>query len=187
MTEISLNILDVAENSFTAKASLVEILVEIDEPRDFLKVVITDNGCGMTAEQVNHVTDPFYTTRTTRKVGLGVPFLKQAAELTGGSFSIVSKPGEGTTVEAVFGYSNIDRMPLGDINSTIETMIQGHPDTDIRYTYRHNGGEFVLDTREMREALGDVPLDEPEVLQYISEYLGENKQEIDLMVKKEDS
>ena len=179
LPEISLNVLDVSENSTRAGASLVEIRVTVDEARDRLAIVIADDGCGMTPEQVSHVTDPFFTTRTTRKVGLGIPFFKFAAESTGGSFSIQSEPGKGTTVTAVFGLSHIDRMPLGDMNATIHNLIVYHPDTDFCYTYTFNDASFTLDTREMREILDGVPLDAPEVSQYIMEYLKQNQQETD--------
>lgn len=179
MTEISLNILDVAENSTRAGASLVTILIDISSADDTLKVVIADDGCGMTPEQVAKVTDPFFTTRTTRKVGLGVPFFKMAAESSGGSFDIVSEVNVGTTVTAIFGLTNIDRMPLGDISSTIHNLIIYHPESDFYYRYSVNGESFILDTREMREILGGVPFDVPEVSAYIREYLEENKQEID--------
>ena len=179
MTEISLNILDVAENSTRAGASLVTIRVEADTGCDRLTVAIEDNGCGMTKEQVEHVTDPFFTTRTTRKVGLGVPFFKYAAESTGGSFTIESEPGKGTTVTAVFVLSHIDRMPLGDISSTIHTLIVYHPETDFCYTYRYDSKSFTLDTRQFREVLGDVPFDTPEISAYIMDYLSENKAETD--------
>ena len=171
--------MDVSENSTRAGASLVEIRVTVDEARDRLAIVIADDGCGMMPEQVSHVTDPFFTTRTTRKVGLGIPFFKFAAESTGGSFSIQSEPGKGTTVTAVFGLSHIDRMPLGDMNATIHNLIVYHPDTDFCYTYTFNDASFTLDTREMREILDGVPLDAPEVSQYIMEYLKENQQETD--------
>lgn len=179
MPEISLNILDIAENSTRAGASLVSITVDADTDEDRLTVVIEDNGCGMTEEQVSHVTDPFFTTRTTRKVGLGVPFFKYAAESTGGSFSIQSHPGEGTAVTAVFALSHIDRMPLGDITATIHTLVVYHPDTDFLYTYRYNGRSFTLDTREFREVLGNIPFSAPEVSSYIMDYLTENKLETD--------
>jgi len=179
MTEISLNILDVAENSTRAGASLVTILIDISTADGTLKVVIADNGCGMTQEQVAKVTDPFFTTRTTRKVGLGVPFFKMAAESSGGSFDIVSELGVGTTVTAVFGLTNIDRMPLGDISSTIHNLIVYHPESDFYYRYTVNDRSFYLDTREMREILGGIPFDVPEVSVYISEYLKENKRETD--------
>lgn len=179
MPEISLNVLDVAENSTRAGASLVEISIKADTGKDALTIRIKDDGCGMTAEQAARVEDPFYTTRTTRKVGLGVPFFKLAAENTGGSFQIESTPGIGTTVTAVFGLSHIDRMPLGDINSTIQTLITFHRDTDFLYTYEVDGRSFTLDTRDLREILGDVPFDEPEVSSYIKEFLMENKNETD--------
>lgn len=179
MTEISLNILDVAENSTRAGAKLVEITVAADTAADTLTVIIGDDGCGMTAEQVEQVTDPFFTTRKTRKVGLGIPFFKYAAESTGGSFTIDSAPGIGTVVTAVFGLSHIDRMPLGDINSTVETLITCHTDTDFLYTYRYDEASFELDTRAFKEILGDIPFDTPEVAAYIKEYLTENKLETD--------
>ena len=179
MPEISLNILDVAENSIRAEASLVEITVSVQPETDMLTVIIKDDGCGMTPEQAVSVQDPFYTTRTTRKVGLGVPFFKQAAESTGGSFRIDSEKGKGTTVKAVFGLSHIDRMPLGDMNATIHNLIVYHPDTDFLYTYTYNDASFTLDTREMREILGEIPLNTPEVSAYIMEYLKENQQETD--------
>ena len=180
MTEISLNILDVAENSTRAGASLVTISVEADFSSDRLTVVIDDNGSGMTPEQVEQVTDPFFTSRSTRKVGLGVPFFKFAAESTGGSFTITSEPGVGTTVTAVFVLSHIDRMPLGDINTTIHTLIVYHPETDFLYQYRYNDCSFVLDTREFRQILGDgIPFDMPDISAYIMDYLTENKLETD--------
>ena len=177
MPEISLNILDVAENSTRAGASLVQITVDVQPEADKLTVIIADDGCGMTPEQVRQVTDPFYTSRTTRKVGLGVPFFKFAAESTGGSFSIESEPGKGTMVTAVFTLNHIDRMPLGDMTATI--LIQGHPATDFLYVYRCGNKEFSLDTREMRAILGDVPLTAPEISSYLKDYLTENKLETD--------
>ena len=180
MTEISLNVLDVAENSTRAKASLVTITVHADFPEDRLTVIIEDDGCGMTPEQVEQVTDPFFTSRTTRKVGLGVPFFKMAAESTGGSFSIASRPGVGTKVTAVFVLSHIDRMPLGDISTTIHTLVVYHPETDFVYNYQYNDRSFTLDTREFRQVLGDIPFDTPDIISaYIMDYLTENKLETD--------
>lgn len=179
MPELSLNILDVAENSTRAGAPLTQITVAADTAADTLTITIADNGCGMTEEQCAQVCDPFFTTRTTRKVGLGVPFFKQAAESTGGSFSITSALGVGTTVIAVFGLYHIDRMPLGDMTSTIHTLITMHPTLDFCYTYQIDDRSFTLDTREFREILGGVPLDTPEVSGYIRDYLTENKQEVD--------
>ena len=174
-----MNILDVAENSTRAGASFIRITVDIQPETDRLTVIITDDGCGMTSEQLERVTDPFYTSRTTRKVGLGVPFFKLAAESTGGSFRMESEPGKGTTVTAVFALGHIDRMPLGDMTATIHTLIQGHPATDFLYVYRCGNKEFSLDTREMRAILGDVPLTAPEISSYLKDYLTENKLETD--------
>ena len=179
MPEISLNILDVAKNSTRAGASLVQITVDVQPEANKLTVIIADDGCGMTKEQVERVTDPFYTSRTTRKVGLGVPFFKLAAESTGGNFSIESEPGKGTTITAIFTLNHIDRMPLGDMTATIHTLIQGHPDTDFLYVYRCGKKEFSLDTREMHAILGDIPFDAPEISSYIRDYLTENKLETD--------
>lgn len=179
MTEISLNVLDVAENSTRAGASLVTITVDTDTQADRMTITIEDDGCGMTQEQIDRVTDPFFTSRTTRKVGLGVPFYKYAAESTGGSFSIRSQVGKGTVVQAVFVLSHIDRMPLGDINCTIHMLVVYHPTTDFIYRYCYNGHTFTLDTQEFRQILGDIPFDAPEISSYIMEYLTENKLEAD--------
>lgn len=179
LPEISLNVLDIAQNSIRAEADLIEIGVYIDRKADTLTVIINDNGCGMTAEQIAHVEDPFFTTRSTRKIGLGVPFFKMSAIITGGSFEITSEVKVGTKVKAVFVLSHIDRMPLGDINSTIHTLVTYNTNIDFVYTYEFDGQSFVLDTRQMREILGGVPLDAPEVSEYIKEYLDENKKEAD--------
>lgn len=178
MPELSLNVLDVAQNSVRAGASLIELTVRADPSADALSVSIADNGCGMSEEQIRQVTDPFFTTRTTRKVGLGVPFFKLAAELTGGSFVIRSTPGKGTEVTAVFVLSSIDRMPLGDMVSTVHTLITMNPDIDFLYTYRVEERKFVLDTREFRDVLEGVSFNTPEVSAYIREYLTENTAEV---------
>lgn len=178
MTELSLHVLDVVENSTKAGASLVTVGVLISSETDRLTITIDDNGCGMTAEQVARVTDPFYTTRTTRKVGLGVPFFKMAAEATGGAFSITSAPGVGTKVLAEFVLSHIDRMPLGDMTATMHQLIVMHPACDFLYTYEFDNRSFTLDTREFREILGNIPFDVPEVSQYLKQYLSENTDEV---------
>ena len=180
MPEIALNILDIAENSVRADASLIGITVSVQPEEDTLTVSIKDDGCGMTTEQAEKVQDPFFTTRTTRKVGLGVPFFKQAAESAGGSFQIDSEIGKGTEVTAVFRLSHIDRMPLGDISSTIHTLIVFNEQIDFKYTYEYEDKSFTLDTREMREMLGDeISFMEPEVSLFIWEYLDNNKNETD--------
>lgn len=179
MPELSLNVLDVAENSVRAGASHVKIVIEADEAADKLSITIEDDGCGMTEEQIRRVEDPFFTTRTTRKVGLGVPFFKSAALAAGGDFSIESEPGVGTVVRAAFGLTHIDRMPLGDISATIHTLVVYNQQIDFYFEYRVNDKSFSLDTKELREVLGGVPFDVPEVSRYIMEYLRENKAEVD--------
>ena len=178
MQELSMNVLDVAENSVRAGAKLIEITVDEQPGNDLLTIAIRDDGCGMTKEQLQSVTDPFFTTRTTRKVGLGVPFFKLAAEITGGSFDIQSKPGGGTAVTAKFVRSSIDRMPLGDMNETMLTLIGCNPETNFLYTRRFGEDELVLDTRQFRAELGGIPLSEPAVLKFISEFLSENTAEL---------
>lgn len=174
MQELSLNILDIAQNSVKAGASLVEISIDQDDAGDRLSIAIEDNGCGMTPEQVERVTDPFFTSRTTRKVGLGVPFFKMAAEMAGGSFSISSEPGKGTAVRASFVLGHIDRMPLGDISSTVASLIQCNGEMDFVYSYTRNGNTFSTDTRQLKELLGDVDITSPQIVEFIREYIEEN-------------
>ncbi len=182
MKELSLNILDITENSVKAGATLTEII--LDENDESLTLIIKDDGCGMNEETVKSVTDPFYTTRTTRKVGLGIPFLKLAAEQTGGSLKIESKVANGngdlhgTCVTAVFNKSHLDYTPLGDVTATVTTLVQGHPDTDFLFIHKKNGVEVSLDTRQLREILEGVPLDSYEVIKWIEEYLREQYSEL---------
>ena len=178
MRELSLNVMDVAQNSVRAEATLVRISVTESDKDDRLKIEIADNGCGMTQEQVQQVIDPFFTTRTTRKVGLGVPLFKLSAEQTGGSFDIQSEKGVGTTTTASYVKSHVDMTPLGDINSTVKILIQCNPQIDFVYTCTTDNGSFTLDTRELREVLGDVSLDTPDVLLWIGDYLEENTKNI---------
>ena len=183
MKELSLNILDIAMNSVKAKADTVSItLTETDET---FSMSISDNGCGMKKDFLETVTDPFSTTRTTRKVGMGIPFLKLAAEQTGGSFEIASKheseypDSHGTVTSAVFNKGNIDFTPLGDIVSTVTTLIQGSPDIHWIFSHITPKGEISLDTSELKEILGDVPLDNTEVILWIKGYLEETYSEIE--------
>ena len=177
MKEISLNILDIAENSVKAGASLTQIL--IDETENKLVLSIVDDGCGMDEDTVKSVVDPFYTTRTTRKVGMGVPLLKLACEQTGGNLSITSVTeaadpvNHGTTVTALFYTDHIDFTPLGDVVSSILTLIQGHPDTDFLFRHTKGEKEVALDTRELRRILEDVPLSSYDVIQWIESFLRE--------------
>ncbi len=177
MKELSLNILDIAENSVKAGATLTEITVE--ESADKLTLIIKDDGCGMSEEILQSVTNPFYTTRTTRKVGMGIPLLKMAAEITDGSLTIISKAKEkspnehGTVLTAVFNKNHIDFTPLGDVIESILTLIQGHPDTDFLFKHTMPDKEVSLDTRELRAILEDVPLNSYDVINWIRDYLKE--------------
>ena len=172
MKELSLNILDVTENSVSAGAKNILVSL-IEDEKGILTLTIKDNGCGMTPEVVKSVIDPFYTTRTTRKVGLGVPLLKLAAEQTGGDINIESEVGVGTTVTATFDTKSIDFTPIGDMTSTLVTLIMGAPDIDFEYIHQRPGAEVMLSTLQLREVLGDVSLGMPEVLEWIREYLTE--------------
>lgn len=177
MKELSLNILDIVENSTKAKATLVEVKVE--EASKILTITITDNGIGMTEDTLLSVSDPFYTTRTTRKVGMGIPLFKLAAEQTGGCLKIESRhvgdfpENHGTIVTATFNKEHIDFTPLGDTVSTVVTLIQGHPTVDFLFTHEGENTDVHLDTRELRAVLEDVPLDNFEVLNWIRESLAE--------------
>ncbi|MFV0341746.1 MAG: ATP-binding protein [Anaerocolumna sp.] len=178
MPELSLHILDVAQNSIKAGANFIQIMVDVSFQKDALTIHISDNGCGMTKEMVNKVFDPFYTTRTTRNIGLGIPFFEYAAKATGGTLTIDSIPCEGTKLTAIFVLSHIDRMPLGDLASTMHTLITLNTNIDFYYTYQVNGKHFTLNTMEFREILGDVSFDLPDISRYIKEYLVENHSDI---------
>lgn len=179
MRELSLNVLDIAQNSLSAGATLVEITVTEDTAADQLTIVIKDNGRGMTGEQVRRVSDPFYTTRTTRKVGMGIPLFRMAAEMAGGGLKIQSEPGKGTCVQADFTLSHIDRMPLGDMTGTISALIRLNPAVDFFYRHQRDGREAVLDTRELRQVLEGVPLDTPDVMEWIEGSLTEQETAIE--------
>lgn len=182
MRELSLNVMDVVQNSISADAKRIAIEVYEDLPGDRLTITVKDNGKGMSEEQVRKVTDPFYTTRTTRSVGLGVPLFKMEAEMTGGSFAIDSEPGAGTTLTAVFKPSSVDMVPLGDINAVILLLVSCNPELDFLYTrtrFEDTEQQFSLDTRELKEILGaDVPMNSPEVVQWVTEFLKENTDQL---------
>lgn len=171
MRELSLHILDVVQNSLEAGAA--HITIEIDEnlAEDRLIIRVTDDGRGMDAETLRRVMDPFFTTRTTRHVGLGIPLLKAVAEQCGGRLTVQSAPGRGTTVTAKFQHSHIDRAPLGDMPASLMTILLAERPVEVRYVHRVNEREFVLDTRELREVLGEVPLTHPKIRPWLYDYL----------------
>lgn len=162
--------MDLAQNSLAAGAGL--ITVEVEENGDSLTITVADDGKGMSEEQLERAADPFFTTRDTRKVGLGLPLFKMAAEMTGGGMTIRSRSGRGTAVTARFVTSHVDMIPLGDINATVFLLITCNPDRDFLFRRTVGGQSFALDTRELRSALGEeVPLNAPEVADWIRTYL----------------
>jgi Signal transduction histidine kinase len=175
MKELSLNVLDLVQNSISAGARNISINIIESEAEDILSISINDDGCGMDEELLSRVADPFTTTRTTRRVGMGLPLFKLEAEMSGGSFNIESLKGRGTKVSASFCLKNIDRPPLGDMAATMTALIQGSPDLDFVYTRLSGKGKFVFSTAEIKKTLDGVPLAEPEVLRWIGEYIAENE------------
>ncbi|MFN8434435.1 MAG: ATP-binding protein [Anaerolineales bacterium] len=172
MREIALHLLDIAENSVAAESRSIQIDVVEDLQNDLLKVSVKDDGRGMDAETAKHVIDPFYTTRTTRKVGLGIPLLKLAAEQTEGGLSLETEPGKGTRIEASFRHSHIDRMPLGDVGTTFLTLLISYPHIHWAFKYEITAKDgsmksFELDDIEIKSVLGDTPLTEPDVLKIL--------------------
>ncbi len=178
MLELSLHILDIVENSTRAGARNVYIALSEDTYKDIFFLEIKDDGSGMSKEVLKKVLDPFYTTKTVRNVGLGLPMLAQAAERTEGKFIVESKGGEGTRVAAEFKLSHIDRQPLGDIASTLVTLIAGNTGVDFIYRHQHNGREYILDTRDVKKEIEDVPINHVEVLIFIREHIQEGLKEI---------
>jgi anti-sigma regulatory factor (Ser/Thr protein kinase) len=171
LRELALHLLDIAENSVSAKADTIWITVEEDLLADRLRMEVKDNGAGMDADMVARVTDPFVTSRTTRKVGLGIPLLKAAAEACDGGLTIKSEPGKGTCVAVTFQHSHIDRMPLGNLSSTILTLVIGSPEIRWIFHYTVDGKCFEFDNQPVMEVLEDIPLTDPAVLGYLRELL----------------
>jgi len=173
MKELSLHILDLVQNSLRAGAKCICISVADSVSQDQVEITIEDDGLGMEPALLRTVTEPFVTTRTTRKMGMGIPLFQMAAEQADGRFHIDSTPGQGTTLRGTFVRSHIDRPPLGDIMETLVTLIQGAPDVDFIYGYMTDTQRFQFDTREIREILEDVPLNTPDVLHWIRGHLQE--------------
>jgi hypothetical protein len=179
--DLSQHILDIAENGVGAGATVLHINIEENSTTDILSIAIRDNGCGMDEHTLAQVTDPWFTTRTTRNVGLGIPFFKQTAEMCAGEFEIQSEPGKGTLTRAVFQRSHIDRPPLGDLTGTLLCMIVGFTDVDLVYQHRVDGQKFDFSTLEIREILGeDIPLSDPDVLAFLRGNFHEGLSELGL-------
>jgi hypothetical protein len=169
MEDLSLHILDVAENSITAGANKIKIEIVEDVKANLLTVEISDNGKGMDRELLENACDPFYTTRTTRRVGLGIPLLAQSARESNGDISVKSKKGEGTSIKASFQYDHIDRKPLGDIGQTMIILIMSNPDIDFLFEHKKNDNLYTLDTAEIKNELDGVPINTPEVIRIIKD------------------
>jgi len=178
MLELSMNILDIVENSTRAGARLVTVSITEDREEDTLRIEIADNGEGMEPDIIKKALDPFYTSKKARRVGLGLPMLSHAAKRAGGTFKIESKKGKGTRVTADFKYSHIDRQPLGDIPGTMATMIAGNPNVDFVYTHMNVGKRYTLDTRVIKQELEDVSIYHPKVLRFIQENIRDGLKEI---------
>lgn len=183
MKDLALHILDIAQNSITAGARLIEINISENMPGNMLGITIRDNGKGISAEMLAQVTDPYVTSRTTRKVGMGLPLFRQNAEQTGGRLTIQSEPGKGTEVEAVFAANHIDLPPWGDIAGVIILLVTANPELDFLYIHRSKTGAYVFDTREIKAELDEVRIDDPDVRKFLKEMLVENLEAIKLTIK----
>jgi anti-sigma regulatory factor (Ser/Thr protein kinase) len=173
MLELAAHILDIAENSVRAGARLVEIIIIEDNAKNILSIEINDDGSGMTKEEIKKACDPFYTTKTVRRVGLGIPLLADAAERAGGKLDLTSTKGKGTKLKATFQLDHLDRQPMGDIISTLIILIAGNCDIDFLYRHRHNERQFEMDTRDIRKEIDDIPINHSEILKYIRNVLEE--------------
>ena len=178
MKDLSLHVMDILQNSIRAQATKIELNIIENTVEDTYMLRFVDNGSGMDEETVQKVTDPFFTTRTVRKVGLGLPLIKQNAERTGGSFQIQSQLGKGTTVEVVFSHKNIDRPALGDIAGTIVLTASAYLDIHFIYKHQKDGKEYIFDTEEINEALDGISMQEPDIIQYLREMINENLKEM---------
>lgn len=182
MKDLALHVLDIAQNSIRAKATLVEISIVEDILLDLFSITIKDNGSGIASDCLEHVTDPFYTSRTTRKVGLGLSLLKQNAERCEGFFTINSVVNIGTVVVASFKHSHIDRPVLGDIAGVVVILVTSNPEMDFVYSHRYNQQSYVFSTKEVREVLDGVPLSDLSVSRFLKEMITENLEAIKIGV-----
>jgi anti-sigma regulatory factor (Ser/Thr protein kinase) len=178
MLELAKNILDIAENSIMAGAKLIIVSVIEDSVNNLLTIEINDDGCGMKGEEISRALDPFYTTKDVRRVGLGLPLLAYATMMAEGKLELRSEAGKGTKVTARFQLNHIDRQPLGNISSTLVSLIVANTNVDFIYDHWHNDRQFILDTRLIRNEIGDIPLYHPEVIKYIRDVVKEGLNEI---------
>ena len=181
MKELALHLLDIAENSVAAKARNVTLAVIADEANDRLRLIVQDDGKGMDAQTAARIVDPFVTSRTTRKVGLGLPLLKSAAEACNGGLSIQSEIGKGTQVTVEFQLNHIDRMPVGDFPSTCLNLLVGYPEIHWIFLYTSNKSQFEFDDQPIKQELTGVPLSDPLILGYLRQNLEEGFAETKLI------
>jgi len=179
MKDISMHIMDILQNSTRAGSKTIKLSLLIDTKQDRLTLIFEDDGCGMDKVTLEKVLSPFFTTRTTREVGLGLSLLKQNAELTGGTLCINSELGIGTKVTVTMGYSHIDRQPLGDIAGTVVLAASAYPDIRFIFHYKKDKNSYCFDTQEVNAILDGVPINEPEVIKYLIEMVKENMAQID--------
>ena len=178
MNELSLYILDIVQNSLKADSKNVELIIDINESKDSLQIKVNDDGKGMSEEILNKALTPFYTTRTTRRVGLGLPLLKELCELCEGKLDIESKINIGTKLNAQFKYSSIDLPPFGNLVDTLYLLIINEDDVDIKFKYIKNGKEFIFDTKQIKEILDGVSIKDPLLVDWIKTYLNDGINEI---------
>jgi len=178
LREISLHILDIMQNSTAAQARVIKVVITVESGKSMLRIVIEDDGCGMDSKVLAKVTDPFTTGRTTRRVGLGIPLFKASAEQSGGDFAISSQKDVGTVVRARYEINSIDRPPIGDLPGVIADMAAGYPTVEIHLQLENGDRQFVFNSREVKQVLGDVPLSEFEVIVWLREYISEGLKEI---------
>ncbi|PKM50242.1 MAG: ATP-binding protein [Firmicutes bacterium HGW-Firmicutes-7] len=185
MKELSLHILDIAQNSVRAKAKNIEITVKELIKENILEFSIEDNGTGIPNEIFKTIKDPFTTSRTTRKVGLGIPFLNDTCILCSGHLDIQTEIGKGTILKAYMMYDHIDRPPLGDITSTIVGLVTSNEDINIHYRHFFNNNIFEFETNEIKDVVGEIPLADINIYQWMKEFVKENIQEIQEMNKEQ--
>ena len=178
MKNVALHILDLAENSVRAKARMVQVTIKEDPGNDLYLLSVEDDGEGMDEEEKAKATDPFYTSRSTRKVGLGLPLIKQNAERTGGSFALFSEPGKGTKLEAKFVMSHPDRLPLGEIDEVLVLLAVSSPQMHLVYKHETMKGSYLFDTEIIKEIIGDFQDINMEIRNFLREMIIENLKEI---------
>ncbi|MFA6651684.1 MAG: ATP-binding protein [Bacteroidales bacterium] len=178
MNDLALHLLDIIQNSLAAGATFVTVRIEENPRKNLMVMSVEDNGCGMNEEQLHKLSDPFFTSRTTRRVGLGVPLLRQTAEQSGGNLEVVSETGKGTCLTARFQYNHLDRPPLGDVANAIVLMISANPNVDFAYRYSYNEKSYEITTRQLKDTLDGAPLNDLYIMEMVEEMIRENQNDL---------